>query len=335
MIFPGAETSCPRTTMQAPDLDLTTCEYDVQRKHAADQRLARLLQARTEEEKRRDGLAEQLRVEEEDVVRLEGMSWAAFVATLRGIKDERLKAERSEYVAAKLRYDECTAALDALRTQIDDVAHEVKSLEGAEARYQAALAAREQQVLASAAPERERVAAVAREIGAERARIHELDEAAAAAHAAIKALETVHKSLDDAASWGALDTWAGGGLISTAIKHGHIDEASRAAGHARQALQRLDIELTDVGVESGALEVRLGEFDTFADFFFDNIWTNLGVQDRIKDAQRRVIHAAEQVQALRTRVGADIDRARERIEQLETKRRTLLRAAPAEANQRG
>lgn len=310
--------------MESKELDLATCEYDVQRKHAADQRLTRLLYARAAEEQRLDGLVRQLRMEEEDVERLEGMSLAAFVATLRGIKDERLKAEREEYVAAKLRYDECTAALDALRTQVGDVAREATSLAGAEERYRAALAAREQQVLASASPERDRVAAVAREIGAERAHIHELDQAAAAAHAAVQALQTVHKSLDSAASWGAWDTWGGGGLISTSMKHSHIDEASRAAGRARQALQRLDIELADVGMQGGALEVQLGDFHAFADYFLDNFWTDLGVQDRIEEAQRRVVRAAEQVQALRTRLRAHADRARERIEQLETERRAVL-----------
>lgn len=313
--------------MEASDLDLATCVFDVQRKHAADLRRARLLGALALEEQRRDGLARQLRIEEEDVERLEGMSLAAFIATLRGIKDERLKAEREEYVAAKLRYDESAAAVEALRTQVADAGRELDGLRGADTRYEAALAAREQQLLASDCVDRQRLAALAQEMGAERARIHELNEVATAAAAALQALQAVGRSLDSAASWGAWDTWGGGGLISTAMKHDHIDDARHAAARARQTLQRLNIELADVGMEGGALEVQLGDFQSFADYFLDNFWTDMSVQDRIQKAGARVAHAARQVTAIHRRLRADALRAVERMEQVEGERRALLAAS--------
>ncbi|HEX6041012.1 hypothetical protein [Longimicrobium sp.] len=316
--------------MESPELDLATCEYDVQRKQSAEQRRARLLGALALEEARLNDLARQLRIEEEDVERLEGMSLAAFVATLRGIKDERLKAERAEYVAAKLRYDECAAALEALRTQVADVGREVDGLRGAETRYEAALAAREQQVLASGSAVREQVMDVARRIGVERARIHELDEAANAANETIQALKAVHESLGSAASWGAWDTWGGGGLISTSIKHDHIDKARRSAGVARQRLQRLNIELADVGLAGGGLDVQMGDFLSFADYFLDGFWADLAVQNRIEGAQARVLDTGKQVVALRTRLREDQHRATRQIEQLEDERRTLIRTASVE-----
>jgi hypothetical protein len=316
--------------MEPSELDLATCVYDMQRKHAIDLRHARLMGRQALEEQRRDGLARQLRIEEEDVERLEGMSLAAFIATLRGVKDERLKAEREEYVAAKLRYDESAAAVEALRAQVADVGREMDGLRGAETRYEAALAAREQQLLASDSAERERLAAIAGEMGAERARIHELNEAATAAAAALQALQSVDKSLDSAASWGAWDTWGGGGLISTAMKHDHIDKARHAAAGARQALQRLNIELADVGMQGGALEVEMSGLESFADYFMDNFWTDMSVQGRIRDARARVAHAAQQVTAVHGRLRADGIRAAERVEQLEAERRALV-VASAEA----
>lgn len=318
--------------MEAPELDLATCESDVQRKQAAEVRRSRMLGALALEEKRLDDLARQLRIEEDDVERLEGMSLAAFIATVRGIKDERLTAERAEYVAAKLRYDECVAALEALRTQVADVGRELDGLRGAETRYEAALAAREQQVLASDSAVREQVMTVERQAGAERARIHELNEAATAANAAVQALKAVHESLGSAAGWGAWDTWGGGGLISTSMKYGHIDKARHAAARARQALQRLNIELADVGMDGAALDVRLTDFQEFADYFLDNFWTDLSVQSRIEESQARVVHAGQQVVALRTRLRAEADAAAARIEQLENERRALLRASAAEVD---
>lgn len=318
--------------MDASDLDLATCEYDVRRKQAAEQRHARLIGAHIQEEKRLDALARTLRIEEEDVERLEGMSLAAFITTLRGIRDERLKAEREEYVAAKLRYDESAAALESLLKQITEVGAEVREMTGAEARYEAALAARERQVLASSPVIREQVAAVAQEMGRERARVRELEESLTAADAAARALGAVRKELGNAANWGTWDTWGGGGLISTAMKHSYIDRAREAAARARQALQRLNIELADVGIDGEGLEVQLGEFHTLADYLLDGFWTDMSVQCRIEDASHRVVHAARQVAALGTRLRAEAVRAARRIGELEGERRALLRAEPAEVD---
>lgn len=309
--------------MQDAAPDLITCKYDVQRKRTLQERIAFADAALVAEQKRRQRLSDQLRMEHDDVERLEGMSFATFLATLRGVRDERLRAERDEYVAARLRYDQSVAAVAALEAQIVALRDEIASLEGAEARYEAGLAAREQEVLASGTAARHRLAALAEELGTHRAAARELDEAMAAARAANAALGEVLRMLEKAEDWGTWDM-LGGGLITTVVKHDRIEKARDAAGRARQKLQRLGIELADVGMDGGGLDVEVGELLGFADYFMDGFWVDAMVQSRIEDAARRVEGANRQVLALLARLRAEAARTTDRAAALEQERRTLL-----------
>ena len=86
-------------------------------------------------------------------------------------------------------------------------------------------------------------------------------------------------SLDSAESWGTWDM-LGGGLFNTMAKHGHIDDAQRA-------LSRFRTELADVR-DMELPQVQMGEFATFADYFFDGFFMDWMVQSKIQDAQEGV-----------------------------------------------
>jgi hypothetical protein len=312
--------------MEAAAPDLVACKYDVQRKHTLAARLSCVRASLDDEQKRRQELSGRLRMEQDDVERLEGMSFATFMATLLGVREERLRAERDEYVAARLRHDESLSAIAALELQAAELRAELGSLEGAEARYEAALAGREQALLASTTPGGHRLAALMQELGTQRAAARELDEAAAAAHAAEAARGKVLAMLKKAAEWGQWDLWAGGGMITTAIKHDHMEKAREAAGRARQKLQRLSIELADVGMQDGELEVEMGELLGFADYFMDGFWVDWMVQRRIEEAIHRVKHARRVAVALVRHLQAPAARTIQRTRALERERRSLVEA---------
>ncbi len=310
--------------MDATQHDLVACKYGVERKHLVAVRLSYVRASLAAEQRRRQELSGRLRMEQDDVERLEGMSFATFMATLRGVREERLRAERDEYVAVRLRHDESLSASAALRSQAAELEAELGTLKGAEARYEAAVAGREQALLASATPGGHRLAALMQELGTQRAVARELDEAAAAAHAAAAALGELLAMLEKAVGWGQWDMWAGGGMITTAIKHDYIEKARGAAGRARQKLQRLGIELADVGMQGGELEVEMGELLGFADYFMDGFWVDWMVQRRIEEATGRVRHARREVVALVRRLQAQAARTAQHTATLEQERSALI-----------
>ena len=73
----------------------------------------------------------------------------------------------------------------------------------------------------------------------------------------------------------------GGGLLATAAKHSHMDEARDAAYHIQNLLLRFRRELADVQGLSGTLVEEVGSFETFADYFFDGLIVDWVVQSKI------------------------------------------------------
>ncbi len=117
----------------------------------------------------------------------------------------------------------------------------------------------------------------------------ELREAVSAGERALSSLKAAQSSLDSARGWGLLDMF-GGNLITGLIKHSRVSDASRYVEEARRDMARFQDELQDVQDLQG-LDIRVGDFLTFADFFWDGFIADIMVQSRINDARSRIADA--------------------------------------------
>ena len=120
----------------------------------------------------------------------------------------------------------------------------------------------------------------------------EIREARAAGVRALNSLRRAQRALDGAHGWGIADL-LGGGFITTMVKHAKLDEAKEAMEQARFDLDRFRDELMDVDVP----QIDVGEFLTFADFFFDGLLADCLVQSRISQARARLEAACGRVEA--------------------------------------
>jgi hypothetical protein len=128
----------------------------------------------------------------------------------------------------------------------------------------------------------------------DRDQLREIKEARAACSAAIGSLQEALDRIGSARSWGTYDTWFGGGFFSSMIKHDRIDEAEQAMRAVDAALDRLRRELADVGVDGAAVgDVGVSDLSRTLDVWFDNFFTDIGVQSRLKDADRRLAEVGE------------------------------------------
>ena len=141
--------------------------------------------------------------------------------------------------------------------------------------------------------------------------IKELEEAEEAAKQGILALQDLLDSLGSAANWGIWDM-LGGGFFSTAIKHSKINNAKREAAHAQRSLERLSQELADVRLKYD-LNIEIGGFATFADYFFDGLIADWVVQSRLNEARRRVEALLSQVKSIRQSLAAELKKAAQRV----------------------
>lgn len=140
----------------------------------------------------------------------------------------------------------------------------------------------------------DRICALERSIGENASQLKELDEAVSAGQTALRQIGAIESSLGSAEDWGTWDLF-GGGLISFAAKHSHLDDAQRGAEYLQTLLDRFRTELADI-----KMTAQLGRMDTdgflrFADWFFDGLIADWAVLSRIRDSQESLTQVQGQV----------------------------------------
>ncbi|OME99722.1 hypothetical protein BK124_09120 [Paenibacillus amylolyticus] len=228
---------------------------------------------------------EHLQKEQKDVDRLNSMTLSAFFYQLIGKKTERLEKEELELMESKAAYDTACRMLQDVQEQRIHVEQE---LEGGrqyqywQSDYNALWGKKEGRLLDQDA-ELQHMAENREHLASE---LQELDEAFREGEYLLYALERAEKALSSAGNWGVYDMM-GGGVISTHIKRGRMDDAQVAIMDAGKRLRRFQKELEDVEMAVHA-DLHLGGLLSFADYFFDNLFVDWMVQDKIRKAERQV-----------------------------------------------
>jgi hypothetical protein len=277
----------------------------------------------TRERARLAGLEGVLEREGADVQRLEGLSLTGLFHTVLGDKDDRLTKERQEYLAAKLKHDEGREAVRALESEVLQLRTELRQLDDQQLRYEELLAQKEEALVAMGGGEGRRLAEVSRQLADAQADDKELQEAIAAGDAVLAGLKEMAGSLASASGWGVWDM-LGGGFLTTMAKHSNIDDAREAAYRVQQLLRRYQRELADVTVRSSDLDIDVGSFATFADYFFDGLIVDWVVQSRLARAHESVAGAERQVRTTIRQLDRRLTQVRQRAEALDAERRRLL-----------
>ncbi len=243
--------------------------------------------------------------EQDDVDRLEGRSLARYFYTLLGSLDEKLDAERAGARAAAVEHDAVLAELEDVNAAVGEAEGELAGLSGCEERYDKAVSAKAEYLKKSGSPLADRLRGIEKRAAYNERQTRETDEAIRAGEAACAAAERVVKSLSSASTWSTIDIFSDS-FLADMVKYGRIDDAQRAMEQLRIALRRFGTELADVG---GRLETGMGDLLTFADIFFDNIFTDFAVSSRINRAlyeahevEERVQRSLSSLHALRVRL---------------------------------
>ena len=201
--------------------------------------------------------------------------------------------EQKEAYAASVKYEAANQELKAIQYHIHTYVKELDYLKGCEATYNKLLKAREDEIRLRNSDKADRLLHLDEQISACSSRIKELQEAISAGQKAAFTTDCVLSKLDNAEAWGTWDI-LGGGLLSTAAKHGNLDDAQSYITELQMDLRHFNTELTDISVQTD-VHVNTDDFLRFADYFFDGIFADLAVQKRIKQSK-------EQVQGIKTEI---------------------------------
>ncbi len=270
---------------------------DVRKKLRTQQKLRALLSsAQHTLEQERDKLGElenDLSKESQDVEKLKGMSLTGLFYIILGSKEMQLKKERQELLVTKLRYDECLDAVSATEREVAEIEEQLAEFEDLAERYQSLLDQKEKLLVESGGEEAQRLREITERLAGVESDLKESQEAVDAGRAVLAGLDDVRVSLKSASNWGAWDV-LGGGMLATAVKHSKIDDARNQAHHVQQLLRRFQWELEDIEREA-EIAIKIGSFETFADFFFDGLIFDWVVQSRINNSLENVAQVESRV----------------------------------------
>ena len=232
--------------------------------------------------------------EEADVERLEGRSLAAFFYGVIGKRDEKLDQERGEAYAARVKHDVAARELHAVEEDIRHYEAALDELRQCEQQYEQTLKDKSKAIKTLGTQAATEILRVEESISYLEGQLQEIQEALRAGQSALETTETILSSLDSAEGWGTWDL-LGGGLLSDMIKHSHLDEAQQQVEDLQVQLRRFKTELTDVNI-SANIQVNIDGFLGFADYFFDGLFADWAVLDRINQSKTQVQDTKNQIE---------------------------------------
>lgn len=274
---------------------------------------------------KKDELFKQLKKEEIDVKRLERLSFTNLFHTIKGDKNDRLYEERKEALGAKLKYDEAVQDINKLNDEVVNIRKQIEGLGNLDREYEEIIVEKEKLIKSGNYIELNALNnIIERQIDLKN-REKEINEALSAGQMVISSLEQVADSLHTAGNWGTYDI-LGGGLIATMAKHSNIDNARDEIERTQSLLRRFHRELMDVG-STVDINIEIGSFLTFADYFFDGIFVDWSVQSRINDALDRTYDTIRRVKDIISTLDRDMRNTQYEFAKLEKERIKIIEEA--------
>jgi len=282
--------------MRHYDEELKELQQQAAMKNRLETILKELKKQREQLQDRVDELADIKEKEQLDVERLERRSLTNYFYQVVGKLDERLTEERQEAYQAAVKYDAAYSELQAVEADIRTKELEYGRVRRSNERYQEVLKEKQEAVKLSGVPEAAEILRLEAQITSLDMQIKELNEAISAGNNAEHFADSILKSLSSAEGWGTWDI-LGGGLIADMAKHSHLDEAQGQVERLQVALRKFKTELSDVEIIAD-MQVNIDGFLRFADYFFDGLFADWSVMNRISEAQGQVKNVKGQISSL-------------------------------------
>ena len=269
-------------------------QQKVARKPSLEAKLRELQNQRREYDREVISLRVAFRKEQEDVEKLEGRSLANYFFQVVGKLDEKLDQERKEAYAAKVKLDAAERELAGIEADISEIQTQLNEIRVAEAQYKDELERKRATLSASGTTTADQIIEIEQRIAATEAQKREIKEAISAGYSARGTADRILSELNSADGWNTWDMFGGGGIITHMAKHSHLDSAQDLVSELQSKLRRFKTELADIQITAN-MQVNVDGFLRFADYFFDGLFADWAVGDRINQSMNSVSSTKSQI----------------------------------------
>lgn len=239
----------------------------------------------------KQGYWAQLKEEQKDVDYLDRFTVLNMIRSWSGKQDEIREKELGELAAIEAKYREIEKTVVDLEQDIiaNDKELDKEDWESLDKEWEHVIKEKEQWVLENNHAEATRLEKLYEQETLLVTIIREITEAIAAGTEAKVSLKRALNSLTGAQDYSTWDTFLGGGIIATSLKHSKLDESEKAIHYAQRALQRFHTELLDIQqVNTDNLSIERDSFVTFADYVFDDIFSAWSTHSKINNSIKRM-----------------------------------------------
>ena len=266
---------------------LTELQQKVAMKTSLEAKLRELQNQRREYDRAVISIRVTFRKEQEDVEKLEGRSLANYFLQVVGKLDEKLDQERREAYAAKVKLDAAERELAGIEADISEIQTQLNEIRVAEVQYKEELEKKRAMLKASGTAAADQILEIEQKIAALEAQKREIKEAISAGYSARSTADRILSELESADGWNTWDMFGGGGIITHMAKHSHLDEAQDLVSDLQSKLRRFKTELADIQITAN-MQVNVDGFLRFADYFFDGLFADWAVGDKISQSMNSV-----------------------------------------------
>ena len=263
--------------------------------------------------------------EQEDVEKLEGRSLANYFFAVIGRLDDKLDQERREAYAAKVKLDAAQQELENIDRDISTIRSQLTDILSAEKEYRQLLEKKRMELKASGTQTGEQILAIEEGIALMEAQKKEIREAIMAGSSARSTADRILSELNDADNWNTWDMLGGGGIITHIAKHSHLDSAQDLVSELQNKLRRFKTELADIRINAD-VQVNIDGFLRFADYFFDGLFADWAVGNRISQSHSsvsgtkyKITQTLEKLEKMEEAANREIQRLKDQLDELTVK----------------
>ncbi|MCZ8541333.1 hypothetical protein [Psychrobacillus psychrodurans] len=261
-----------------------------------------------------------LKEEQKDVEDLDRFSILKVVRTWTGKQDVIREKEISELAAIEAKYREIEKTVIDLEKDITVNERELEKgdWESLDLEWKQIIEKKKQWLLVNNHAEATRLERLYEQKTILATSIREIIEAITAGNEAKIALKRALKSLEGAKDYSTWDTFLGGGIIATSLKHSKLDESEEAIHYAQRSLQRFHTELLDIqkiSIENIAIERE--SFVTFADYVFDDIFSAWSTHSKINNSIDRMEQTLQNLSSISDQLQKQLKETQEKQSNVE------------------
>lgn len=227
----------------------------------------------------------QLKKETEEYERLERLSFKNLILRLRKDYEEAKNKEYQDMQIATYKHQALLEDIENVRAELEQAQAQLERLRHVKSDYDALLQSKLQW---ASQIDAQTLSGFESKIYALKKHLKETDEALHALDALKLSLKSAEEGLSSAKNWGIFDI-VGGGMLSSLIKHDNIERAAGYLKDASQKAQALNRELLDIDLVIDMDGIDIDGFTKTFDIFFDNIFSDLAVQDEIHKAYDNIM----------------------------------------------